>query len=453
MEEHHLQPSEEDELVEKRSRYRLPCFQCWRTRIPPSWIVVCAAIFVQVGFGLYPVVVKKFARDDHANAYIFSFYRDAGTFPVLIICTLVAERKLMLPSWWMLFVFALSGLIGMFGGQLLYITGVYILGPDVAGAFQPIIPVWAVVLAYLTCTEKLPSPYYLHTWAKLFGILLSVGGAIELTLTDDDEIPAIEINTTMASTTTGTGVHYVGYIAVCFNTMFTAIYVLIQKRFIFSKPNCKWREHPVAVTMYSYMFGALFMGISSLYFVIKGRTSEFIIPQESSYALVYAIFISSALCYLLMTWSNLHLSSILVTAFWPVQMLVTGVASYFITGDEFAPLQYIGALLLIVGLMMVVFSSWMDDRLAAGQKVIRFYSCPRRRRPVAARTDNSADKERSSHDGTERETRPLLVETSRHSKYSISGRGSHGDYDDIIDSGEGHDSILNHIHLTSPTVN
>ena len=32
--------------------------------------------------------------------------------------------------------------------------------------------------------------------------------------------------------------------------------------------------------MYSYMFGALFMGISSLYFVIKKQTSAFIIPQE-----------------------------------------------------------------------------------------------------------------------------------------------------------------------------
>ena len=44
----------------------------------------------------------------------------------------------------------------------------------------------------------------------------------------------------------------------------------------------KWREHPVAVTMYTYMFGALFMGIASLYFVIKKQTSEFIIPQEVS---------------------------------------------------------------------------------------------------------------------------------------------------------------------------
>lgn len=44
----------------------------------------------------------------------------------------------------------------------------------------------------------------------------------------------------------------------------------------------KWRDHPVAVTTYSYMFGAIFMGLASLYFVITGQTSEFYIPLDVS---------------------------------------------------------------------------------------------------------------------------------------------------------------------------
>ncbi len=43
--------------------------------------------------------------------------------------------------------------------QLLYILGVYWAGPDIASAFQPIIPVWTAILALFTCTEKLPSPF------------------------------------------------------------------------------------------------------------------------------------------------------------------------------------------------------------------------------------------------------------------------------------------------------
>ena len=63
----------------------------------------------------------------------------------------------------------------------------------------------------------------LHTWAKFLGILMSVGGAIELTLTDDDEVPATLINGSLSddNSSHSSGVHYAGYIAVCFNTMLT----------------------------------------------------------------------------------------------------------------------------------------------------------------------------------------------------------------------------------------
>lgn len=43
-------------------------------------------------------------------------------------------------------------------------------------------------------------------------------------------------------------------------------------------------------------------------------------PTQAWYALVYAVFIASALCYLLLTWSNLHIASSVVTAFWPLQV-------------------------------------------------------------------------------------------------------------------------------------
>ena len=49
---------------------------------------------------------------------------------------------------------------------------------------------------------------------------------------------------------------------------------------------------------------------------------------QSIYALVYAIFVTSCLCYLLLTWANLHLSSAIVTAFWPLQVHVLSLLDY-----------------------------------------------------------------------------------------------------------------------------
>ena len=110
------------------------------------------------------------------------------------------------------------------------------------------------------------------------------------------------------------------------------------------------------VTAYSYFFGAMFMGLATIYYAVKDP-SKFEIPYQVStllcitentcqtsspfffflslcfffpfsspdfwksvYVLIYAVFISSALCYLLITWANFHISSIIVTAFWPVQV-------------------------------------------------------------------------------------------------------------------------------------
>ena len=96
-----------------------------------------------------------------------------------------------------------------------------------------------------------------------------------------------------------------------------AIYVLLQKRFIFNSLDCKspslpltiyfvlalslslssssmhlspgkWKNYPVTVTAYSYFFGALFMGLSTIYFAATGQGDQFVIPQNvSMYACMY----------------------------------------------------------------------------------------------------------------------------------------------------------------------
>ena len=42
----------------------------------------------------------------------------------------------------------------------------------------------------------------------------------------------------------------------------------------------RWRDYPVGVTAYSYTFGAMFMGIATIYFGATGQKSQFLIPQS-----------------------------------------------------------------------------------------------------------------------------------------------------------------------------
>ena len=78
----------------RRLYHRL--FGWWERGVPPTWLVVAGCLLVQVrdtnivrmycyyfvhlqvGFGLYPVVVKEFAAKEKANPVIFSFYRSAA---------------------------------------------------------------------------------------------------------------------------------------------------------------------------------------------------------------------------------------------------------------------------------------------------------------------------------------------------------------------------------------
>ena len=90
------------------------CFKCWQAGVPPAWVVCVGMVVVQLGFGLYPVVVKKFADSEDApkaDPLILSFYRDLCCFPVLFLCAFVAERKFPIPTLGELVLFILLSLI------------------------------------------------------------------------------------------------------------------------------------------------------------------------------------------------------------------------------------------------------------------------------------------------------------------------------------------------------
>lgn len=39
----------------------------------------------------------------------------------------------------------------------------------------------------------------------------------------------------------------------------------------------KWKNHPIYVTAYSYMFGALFMALTSIYYLASGKADRYLI--------------------------------------------------------------------------------------------------------------------------------------------------------------------------------
>eukprot|EP00117_Sycon_ciliatum_P004307 scpid66188/ scgid8743/ len=346
----------------------------------PTWVVLCALVVVQVGFGAYGIVVTKFAQKNKANPLVFSLFRDLCCFPVLMLAAFVAEKKIMLPTLREFPIFILLGFLGMFCNQLLYILGVYWAGPDIASAFQPAIPVWAAFFAILFRVEKLPSLRKLYTWAKLLGILCAAAGAIGMTVFkpvsssssssgNTTESPDT-VTTACAQDATKHNSHdtVIGCIMLLGNTVAMSFYVLAQKKLIFMKTEQRFSDMPVNVTAWCYFFGAVFMALASPLAktvqqpVCGVKSDPWHIPLEVTYPIEYAIFIASALCYLLITWSTMQISATLVTAFWPLQVPVAIVMAYFVLEDRLNWQQYVFCGLIILGLLFVVLANRVQEK-------------------------------------------------------------------------------------------
>ena len=99
----------------------------------------------------------------------------------------------------------------------------------------------------------------------------------------------------------------------------------------------------------------MLLGVSTLYYV--GDAHAFTInSRDYVYALLYASAVSSCANYLLITWANSQTSSVIVTSFWPLQVLFSAVLSYLVFGDEFSARQAVGASVIVVGLLLVCIS-------------------------------------------------------------------------------------------------
>jgi drug/metabolite transporter (DMT)-like permease len=245
-------------------------------------------------------VLKKFAEGAHANAVVFSFFRDGCCFPVLLIAAALLEGGCKFPkSAKELGVFCMLGVTGMWGNQLFYILGLYYTSATIASCWQPAIPVFAAFFAIILRVEPFPPLAKFRGWLKLLGILCAAGGALVLTLGK----PEHKTSADAAKQAT------LGNFFLLMNCSCMALYINIQKVFIFrndKEPGAVgsiWVKNPVHITAWSYFFGAIAMIITAvvgnalkvdfLGFNPKKDPNAWDIPKPMFIGLVYAVFVSS----------------------------------------------------------------------------------------------------------------------------------------------------------------
>ena len=351
---------------------------------------VLAIVVVQIGFGCYGVTLKKFNNDHPFNPVVFSFYRDIGCFVVLFCAARIFEGPIRIPTLREVPLFVALGLSGCWANQLFYLMGAFFTTADIASIWQPAIVVWTALLSILFRVEAPPPLKKLHGALKALGMGFAIAGAIVMTLgkqtvscagldhaicTNEAHKHACAWNSAKATCGAASSKNgFLGNMFLLINTMSTAIYVIVQKQFVFAKPSERgssrlskalaahsWSGTPLFVTSWSYLFGAIFMVLTALVgylgkvdvFEFTGSTNTFKIPVQVLIPLTYSVFISSALCYGLITYANMHLDPSVVTAFWPLQVPVAVLLSLAVGLGGINATQGLGGGLVILGTIFV----------------------------------------------------------------------------------------------------
>lgn len=109
------------------------------------------------------------------------------------------------------------------------------------------------------------------------------------------------------------------------------------------------------------MFGAVFFALASLCSIKKPEKFTHF-PIEEVYPTTYAIFNTSGLCYIFISWCNLQISASLVTATWPLQMFFCFIFSYLMLGELLKALEFIGGVTIILGLAVVFWLSLTEEK-------------------------------------------------------------------------------------------
>uniref|UniRef100_A0A7S2XFP5 EamA domain-containing protein n=1 Tax=Lotharella oceanica TaxID=641309 RepID=A0A7S2XFP5_9EUKA len=308
---------------------------------PAMWKVHLALLSAQIMFGAGSVVGKLGTH--RANPVLFALVRDGMAGPILCLLAYAKDRALpqMKHLWW----FTVTGAF-IFLSQVCFIVGLKLSNAVIGSAWQPSQSIMVTAIAIAIGRER-------ATFFKISGILLAFGGALFIVLYGADfEAGSSELS---------------GNILYFINCLGTALYIICSKPMFSVYPS-------MSITAWSYISAAIMIVITALVVNTVPEMYNFLcddcpagsqwhVPPNAWYALIYWILFTSVACYILLTWANQHADASMVLAYTPVQPATSALLSFVIiqTGlsSELQEPGYnaLGIIGIFLGLALVIHDS------------------------------------------------------------------------------------------------
>ncbi|XP_010554592.1 PREDICTED: WAT1-related protein At2g39510-like [Tarenaya hassleriana] len=324
-----------------------------------TWKPFLLVIFLQFGSAGLSIIAKS-ALNNGMSPHVLVSYRYIVATLVISPFAFFLDRKvrpkMTLP---VLFKILMLGLLEPTIDQNLYYTGMRYTSATFTAAMSNVLPAFAFLMAWLFRLENV-NIRKTQGQAKIFGTIVTVGGAMLMTLVRgplvplpwntnpdiiDREAPNPEIENQPLK----------GAILIVVGSICWAGFINLQAITLKSYP------FELSLTAYICLMGAI-EGTLAAFLIERGNPAAWSVQFDSKLlAAVYSGVICSGIAYYVQGLIMKTRGPVFVTAFSPLKMVIVAILGSFVLAEVFFLGTVLGAIVIVLGLYSVLWGKSKDE--------------------------------------------------------------------------------------------
>nr|XP_043634923.1 WAT1-related protein At2g39510-like [Erigeron canadensis] len=334
----------------------------WWSRYADQGKPYLGVLFLQLGYAFNGIIVKN-ALNKGLNPCTFSVQRNIAAVVVFGPFALYFERKLRPQMTLSVFLkIMLLAQLEPVLDQILYYTGMKYTTATFAVAMCNILPALTFFMAWIFRLEKV-NIKRLHSQAKIVGTLVTVGGAMVMTLVNGPPIPLPWTNVSsvhhpLTTSTVSQDQHVKGAVMITAGCFCWASFYILQAVTL--------KEYPaqLSLTTLICMMGAL-QGTVMTFLIEKGKPGIWSIKWDTKlFATLYSGIVRSGASYYISGLVMKEKGPFFVTAFNPLGMVIVAIVSSFTLAEEIHLGRVVGAMVIVIGLYLIIWGKSKDASLS-----------------------------------------------------------------------------------------
>ncbi|XP_076957181.1 WAT1-related protein At2g39510-like [Bidens hawaiensis] len=322
-------------------------------------------LFLQLGYAINNLLVKS-ALDMGLNPYTFSVYRNVAAALAFGPFALYFERKIRTHMTFSVFwKIMLLALIEPVMDQILYYTGMKYTTATFAIAMCNVLPALTFVMAWIFRLEKV-NVKKLHSQGKILGTVVTVGGAMVMTLVNGPPVPlpwttkGFEGHRAPSPTsdTVSQDQHLKGAIMITAGCFCWASFYILQAMTL--------KEYPAQLSLTTLIctMGAL-QGTVVTLVIEKAKSGIWSMQTETEIAAtLYSGIVRSGASYYVSGLVMKEKGPFFVTAFNPLGMVIVAIVSSIELKEKLVLGRVVGAFIIVAGLYLIIWGKSKDSNLS-----------------------------------------------------------------------------------------